>query len=644
MAKVFISYARSTAAMARQVAAALRALGQDVWMDDELPAHRPYAEVIEERLDGADAVVVIWSVEAVKSQWVRSEADRARGAAKLVQMVLDGARLPMPFDQIQCADLAGWNGDPDHAGWRKVVSSVEALARPGSAPAPGPAPKEPARSAAPVEPLLAVLAFDRGSADEETAYFSDGVSQEILDTVARSAGLKVIGRASSFQLRGAAKSPANVAASLGATHVLDGSVRRAGPRVRISAELCACSDGRSLWSDRFDGEIADIFGVQDEIAAAVAKALKAVFAPSKGPAITVTPEAYEQYLRSRDMSRRLLFKERLVMAERAVALTPDFPAAWGWVAHLRAKYALFERGDAPFGPLEASAREAIERALTLDPGMGMARAAAAHLEPYAAYARRETLMDQALAAAPSDPVTLIEKSHVLSAVGRLRDALAPVRLAMTLDPNYFPAFQRYGILTLLAGDWGAGQAACDVIRARWPDEPSGVHFAASAAGHAGDMAKLDELARFSEDHGFNQTHPRVATILMFARSLPNQDQGFANLVQAVAEAELAKEGAAGAEKLYALAALGRVDVAFDLAERSSYAVLFESGAFHTSTGFDFDYLTARSHNRAMIDDPRFLRLAAKLGLVDYWVSQDRWPDCADETPYDFRAEARRQLA
>src|SRR5438552_8229851 len=111
MSDVFISYARSTAAQAQQVAEALRGLGYGVWRDDEIPAHRSFSEVIEERLRSAKAVVVIWSAEAVKSEWVQSEADRAREDHKLVQLSLDGAKLPMPFDRIQCADLSGWAGD-----------------------------------------------------------------------------------------------------------------------------------------------------------------------------------------------------------------------------------------------------------------------------------------------------------------------------------------------------------------------------------------------------------------------------------------------------------------------------------------------------------------------------------------------------
>src|SRR5258708_19898764 len=121
MSDIFISYARSTAAQAQQVAEALRALGYGVWRDDELPAHRAYAEVIAERLNTAKAVIVIWSAEAVKSEWVQSEADQARAARKLVQLTVDGAKPPMPFHPMQLSDLAGWTGDPRPPDPNKLV-------------------------------------------------------------------------------------------------------------------------------------------------------------------------------------------------------------------------------------------------------------------------------------------------------------------------------------------------------------------------------------------------------------------------------------------------------------------------------------------------------------------------------------------
>ncbi len=105
----------------------LRGIGYRVWRDDELPAHRAYADVIEERLEAAKAVVVIWSADAIKSEWVRSEANRAREGRKIVQVSIESIMLPMPFDQIQCADLAGWTGEADAPGWRKVVKSIAEL-------------------------------------------------------------------------------------------------------------------------------------------------------------------------------------------------------------------------------------------------------------------------------------------------------------------------------------------------------------------------------------------------------------------------------------------------------------------------------------------------------------------------------------
>lgn len=127
MAHVFVSYARSTSAQAQLIAQRLRDAGREVWIDDQLLAHRAFADVIEEQLNKAAAVVVVWSADAVRSEWVRAEANRARRAAKLVQVRLQPCGLPMPFDQIHCVDLAGWSGDPAAAPWRSVLASVAAV-------------------------------------------------------------------------------------------------------------------------------------------------------------------------------------------------------------------------------------------------------------------------------------------------------------------------------------------------------------------------------------------------------------------------------------------------------------------------------------------------------------------------------------
>jgi len=266
MADVFISYARSTEPQARVIAEALRTLGYGVWRDDALPAHRAYGDVIAEQIEAARAVVVIWSADAVASEWVRSEADKARALRKLVQLRVDQADLPMPFDQIHCADLTGWTGGGEPADWSKVVGSIDALA--GRQSLQGSA----APTAQVAEPVLAVLPFDNLSNDAALETLSDGVSEEIIGALGRGGGVKLIGRAASFRYRGADKSLAP--AALKATHVLDGSVRSAGARVRIAAELTIAATGQVIWSDRYDRESGDLFDLQDEIAATVADALR----------------------------------------------------------------------------------------------------------------------------------------------------------------------------------------------------------------------------------------------------------------------------------------------------------------------------------------------------------------------------------
>ena len=138
MADVFISYERSAEAVARRVADALTRAGHKPWLDSLLPAYRDYSEVIEERLKAADVVLVLWSQAAHQSQWVRAEADFARQEHKLVQAMLDSSLPPMPFNRIQCANLAGWSGSARDPQWLKVLEGVDQIVASPDKPAPAP--------------------------------------------------------------------------------------------------------------------------------------------------------------------------------------------------------------------------------------------------------------------------------------------------------------------------------------------------------------------------------------------------------------------------------------------------------------------------------------------------------------------------
>ena len=127
MFDVFISYSRDNKARVADIAAAVTAAGYDVWWDAELPPHRSYGDVITEKIGGAKAAIVVWSHTSAQSEWVRAEADVARNQKKLVQTAIDDVMPPLPFNQIQFADLRDWNGDPAHGAWRKVLMSLEEL-------------------------------------------------------------------------------------------------------------------------------------------------------------------------------------------------------------------------------------------------------------------------------------------------------------------------------------------------------------------------------------------------------------------------------------------------------------------------------------------------------------------------------------
>ena len=371
MPDIFISYARSTASQAQRVAEALRGLGYSVWIDDDLPAHRSYSRVIEEQMTAAKAAVVIWSADAVQSEWVMSEANRAREDHKLVQVTTDTARLPMPFDTIQCADLAGWSGDLNDPGWRKVAASVGELAGAGRSPATAPA-------AAPRKRSICVLPFANMSDDPQQEYFSDGISEDIITDLSKVSALSVVARNTAFGFKGKSPNVRDVASQLGVSHVLEGSVRKAGNRVRITAQLIDGVVGDHIWAERYDRDLNDIFALQDEISQAIVTALKLKLLPQEKQAIahrgTDSVEAYDLYLMARSYyltgnsgdPRQEEAIERLT--RRAVEIDPGYAQAWALMAS--GQYTLQSR----FGRAGDGGQAALERALALDPDLAEARA------------------------------------------------------------------------------------------------------------------------------------------------------------------------------------------------------------------------------------------------------------------------------
>ena len=399
---VFISYARPSEEEAQRIAEHLRESGFSVWRDDELPAHRAYSEVIEERLKSAKAVVVLWSAESAKSHWVRAEADSAREAGTLVQATLDSSLPPMPFNQIQCADLNGWSGDASSAAWRKLEGSVAALV--GGV--------ELAESAAPAAPRaqtirasICVLPFVNMSGEAEQEYFSDGISEDITTDLSKISALEVVARNTAFSFKGQNPDVQEVAKQLSVSHVLEGSVRKAGNRIRINAQLIDGSTGKHLWADRFDRDLTDIFEIQDEISKAIVDALKVKLLPAEKKAIenrgTSNVEAYDLYLMARQQWISGTFgtvrREQSIarLCKEATILDPDYAQAWALMglAQLELRFVHGHQEDA---------LSAAERALAINPALAEAHCI---------------------------------KARYLEEEGRIEDAEKQVRTALKLDPE-----------------------------------------------------------------------------------------------------------------------------------------------------------------------------------------------------------------
>ncbi|MGH7009658.1 MAG: TIR domain-containing protein, partial [Caulobacteraceae bacterium] len=404
MADVFISYARSRAADAAAISELLRAAGYDVWRDDQLPAHRTYGEVIEETLASAKAVLVLWSAEAAASQWVRSEADRARLSGKLVQLSLDGARLPMPFDQIQCPDLSSWARDATAAEWRIVTASLTEIAgRPAGRD--GPRPRATPQGQ---RPAICVLPFSNMSGDLDQEYFSDGISEDIITDLSKVSALSVTARNTAFTFKGRSVDVPEIARRLDVGHVLEGSVRKAGGRVRITAQLIDGQAGDHLWAERWDRELTDIFAVQDEISQAIVAALKLKLLPEEKEALgargTDSARAYDLFLEARQLfaSGNLgdpRCEERiLALARRALTIDPDYARAWALIARVQASLRF------RYGRPGEDGSQAAEKALALEPALA---------EPHAVKARG------------------------LAEQGRAQEAMAEIETALRLDPDSY---------------------------------------------------------------------------------------------------------------------------------------------------------------------------------------------------------------
>lgn len=283
---------------------------------------------------------------------------------------------------------------------------------------------------------LAVMPFQNLSADAENEYFCDGLAEEILTALGLVRGLQVAARTSSFYFKGKATPPGEIAAQLHVANLLQGSVRRAGNRLRVTVQLVNAADGFQLWSERYDRQMEDIFEVQDEIARGIADRLRVSLASGERRA-TNNVEAYELYLKGRHFWHQRspsTLQEAIHCFEQAIALDPEYALAWAGLADC---YAIFRfYGFVRAEELEPKATRAMRKATELDGENWEVLLSRGYHAFYFAdeWYGGEPLIRRAAEANPQSSLARLYLALVLSAMGKMDEALAQAAAARQLDP------------------------------------------------------------------------------------------------------------------------------------------------------------------------------------------------------------------
>jgi len=420
MADVFVSYARGDKDRVAPLVAAIESKGWSVWWDPEINPGQEFDDQIEAEIEAALAVLVVWTPVSVVSRWVRGEAREAAERGILVPVRFDQARLPMDVRAIHTTDLDGWGGNPASPQAQEFLRALGAMisrSQASRSPRPGGTAASPAARKDAPNYTICVLPFVNMSGDPEQEYFSDGITEDIITDLSKISALGVIARNSAFMYKDKQVDILKVARELKVSHVLEGSVRKAGGRVRINAQLVDGATNSHVWADRYDRDSSDIFALQDEISQAIVKALKLRLLPEEKKAIerrgTNNADAHNLYLMARQtyiMSQEFEVRsaEAIVrLCARAVELDPRYAQAWALMAigHMKLREA---RGDDA-----AEGMAAVDRALAIDPGLAEAHAI---------------------------------KAQILLSLGNAEAATAEVDTALGLDPESYEVNRSAGRL------------------------------------------------------------------------------------------------------------------------------------------------------------------------------------------------------
>jgi TolB-like protein/Flp pilus assembly protein TadD len=634
---VFLSYASQDAKAALKICETLRAAGIEVWFDkSELRGGDVWDRQIRERIHDCRLFIAVISANSetrdegyFRHEWKLSVERTHHMSDKkpfLVPVVIDdtperGASVPDKFHEVQWTRLPRGETPPDFVDRVRRLLSPEPSHAPSIAQRSGssvsgapsaarmppptwwsrPAPlvlasvvitggiylaldrfvlskRSAPAPAALADKSIAVLPFADLSEKHDQEYFSDGMAEEIIDLLSKIPDLRVPARTSSFYFKGRPEDIPTIARRLMVAHVLEGSVRKSGNRLRVTAQLVRADTGYHVWSQTFDRELDDVFKVQDEIAGAVVKSLKVSLVEAETPraAPTTNTEAYTLYLQARAIEARATeadYAAAVRYLRQAVTLDPNFAAAWAAIASLLVDEFYWQRSR-PYQEVRAEARKAADQALKLDPKLSSGHLAtgkisfmewdwnaaqaefdrALELDPGNAEAMRwkshlaryRHQVDLALQAAqeavshdPLDSWNFFVVGAALGATGKYPEAEAAYRTALELNPTGAGLHAFLGDVLRAKGEPTAALAETErETDALWRE--SFIPFVLEVLGRKGDADKA--LANFEEKYGAQYPFPIAA----FHACRKDADRTFAWLDSVLRQHDLERISSRGA--------------------------------------------------------------------------------------------------
>jgi adenylate cyclase len=437
VSRVFLSYAREDIDAARELAEQIAHAGHDVWWDRHLHGGSRFVAEIDKALKDAEAVVVLWTAASVESAWVQDEAAEGRDKGRLVPASLGSAKPPLGFRQFHTVVIGEMNGRERADGIDELLDAIGRTC--GSDPSESKAAVAQASGKTQRRASICVLPFMNMSGEPEQEYFSDGISEDIITDLSKVSALSIVARNTAFTYKGQTVDVKDVAKALAVTHVLEGSVRKAGNRVRITAQLIDGAAGDHVWADRYDRDLTDIFEIQDEISKAIVEALKVKLLPREKSAIesrgTSNVEAYDLYLMARQQWISGTFgtvrREQSIarLCREATQLDPDYAQAWALMGLAQLELRFVHGHD-------EDALSSAEHALEINPGLAEAHCIKArYLEEEGCTEDAEKQIRIALKLDPESWEVNREAARMLFRHGHIREAIPFFSKAVSLNDS-----------------------------------------------------------------------------------------------------------------------------------------------------------------------------------------------------------------